>query len=147
MDPYAVLGLQSGASAEEIRRAFRRMAAKWHPDRNPGDKRAASIFKEASAAYELLTNPRKPLAGAPPQASRPAHGSYAAPPPPFVRRGKKKKRSQTWTVPPAPPVAPGTSVPVKPDVKLGSVPLADVPPWMARFRTFGPDQRDDLDRR
>lgn len=139
MDPYAVLGLQSGASAEEIRRAFRRMAAKWHPDRNPGDKRAAEIFKEATAAYELLTNPRRPLDSGPKQASRP---TTTTPMPPFGRGRKKKRGQRTWTVPPA-PVVPGSSVPVKPDVKLGSVPLADLPPWMAQFGTF----RKDDDRR
>lgn len=142
MDPYAVLGLQSGASAEEIRRAFRRMAAKWHPDRNPGDKRAAEIFKQATAAYDLLTNPRKPLDGAPRTGSRPTPAPPVVPTPPFVRRGKKKKAPRAWSVPPAPTVAPGSSVPVRPDVKLGSVPIADLPPWMAQFGSF----RKDVDR-
>jgi hypothetical protein len=118
------------------------MAAKWHPDRNPGDKRAAEIFRQASAAYDLLTNPRKPLDSGPQKPSRPAHGAYAAGPAPFVRRGKKKKTPRAWSVPTPPPIPPGSQVPVRPDVKLGSVPIADLPPWMARFGTL----REDVDR-
>jgi hypothetical protein len=53
-DPYSVLGLPWGASADSIREAFRRLAFRLHPDRNPGDSRAEAQFKLVSAAYQRL---------------------------------------------------------------------------------------------
>lgn len=53
-DPYATLGVARTASQDEIRKAYRKLAKKWHPDLNPGDKSAADRFKEISAAYEIL---------------------------------------------------------------------------------------------
>lgn len=58
-DPYAVLGLQRGASAEEIKRAYRRLARRHHPDLNPGDAASEERFKELTAAYELLSDPKR----------------------------------------------------------------------------------------
>ena len=59
-DPYKVLGVSRSASKEEIHKAFRSLAAKYHPDRNPDDKEASSImFKEASAAFEILGDDEK----------------------------------------------------------------------------------------
>ena len=55
-DYYEVLGTQKGASAEEIKKAYRKMAMKYHPDRNPGDKEAEEKFKEAAEAYEVLSD-------------------------------------------------------------------------------------------
>ena len=58
-DYYEVLGVNKGASAEEIRKAYRKAAMKYHPDRNPGDKTAEEKFKEAGEAYEVLSEEDK----------------------------------------------------------------------------------------
>jgi len=59
VDYYAVLGVAPGASDEEIRRTYRRLALQWHPDRNRGDARAEERFKEISEAYAVLMDPAK----------------------------------------------------------------------------------------
>ncbi len=58
-DYYEVLGVAKTADAEEIKRAYRRLAMKHHPDRNPGDAEAEKAFKEAAAAYEVLSDDQK----------------------------------------------------------------------------------------
>ncbi|ATP57227.1 molecular chaperone DnaJ [Pedobacter ginsengisoli] len=58
-DFYDVLGVTKSASAEEIKKAYRKLAIKFHPDKNPGDKAAEDSFKEAAEAYEILSNPEK----------------------------------------------------------------------------------------
>ncbi len=58
-DYYAALGVKKGASAEEIRKAFRKLARKYHPDVNPGDKSAEEKFKTLSEANEVLSDPKK----------------------------------------------------------------------------------------
>lgn len=58
-DPYKALGVARDASAEDIRRAYRKLAKKHHPDLNPGDKAAEDRFKSISAAYELLSDSEK----------------------------------------------------------------------------------------
>jgi molecular chaperone DnaJ len=57
MDLYIVLGLQRGATVVEIKRAYRRLARRYHPDINPGDREAAARFHDVVAAYETLTDP------------------------------------------------------------------------------------------
>ena len=58
-DYYGTLGLGQETSEEEVRRAYRRLALQWHPDRNAGDPRAAERFKEISEAYAVLVDPAK----------------------------------------------------------------------------------------
>ncbi len=58
-DPYEILGVAKTASADDIRKAYRKLAKKLHPDLNPGDKNAEEQFKEVSAANDLLSDPEK----------------------------------------------------------------------------------------
>ena len=68
-DPYKVLGVSPDASDEDIKKAYRRLAKKYHPDLNPGDKVAAQKMQEVNAAYEQIKNPEKASQG-------PGHGGY-----------------------------------------------------------------------
>src|ERR1700731_623989 len=58
-DYYEILGVKKSASAEEIRKAFRKLARKYHPDVNPGDKSAEEKFKGLSEANDVLSDPKK----------------------------------------------------------------------------------------
>ena len=66
-DPYKVLGVSPDASDDEIKRAYRQLAKKYHPDLNPGDPVAAKKMQEINAAYEQIKNPEK---------AQPAGGGY-----------------------------------------------------------------------
>ena len=67
-DPYKILGVSPDASDEEIKRAYRALAKKYHPDLNPGDPVAAKKMQEVNAAYDQIKNPDK--------AQRPGQGNY-----------------------------------------------------------------------
>ena len=59
LDPYQVLGVGRDASADEIKNAYRRLARQYHPDVNPGDPKAESVFRRVSLAYDVLSDPDK----------------------------------------------------------------------------------------
>lgn len=58
-DFYEILGVTKSANEEVIKKAYRKLAMQYHPDKNPGDKAAEDKFKEAAEAYEVLSNPDK----------------------------------------------------------------------------------------
>ena len=58
-DYYTVLGIKQGSTEDEIKKSYRKMAMKYHPDRNPGNKSAEEQFKVIQQAYEVLSDPRK----------------------------------------------------------------------------------------
>ena len=58
-DFYDILGVSKNATSDEIKKSYRKLALKYHPDRNRDDKTAEKKFKEISAAYEILKDPQK----------------------------------------------------------------------------------------
>ena len=58
-DYYEILSVRRDAENGEIKKAYRKLAMKYHPDRNPGDKEAEASFKECTEAYEVLSDPEK----------------------------------------------------------------------------------------
>ena len=57
MDFYVILGLEPGATRADIKRAYRRLARRYHPDINPGDRAAEALFRQIAEAYETLSDP------------------------------------------------------------------------------------------
>jgi molecular chaperone DnaJ len=70
-DCYEVLGVSRSASDDELKKAYRKLAMKYHPDRNPGDKEAEELFREASASYQILSDPERRA-----QYDRFGHGAF-----------------------------------------------------------------------
>lgn len=75
-DPYKVLGIGRDASDDEIKRAYRQLAKKYHPDRNPGDAEAARKMQEINAAYEQIKNPEKSYHSRQSQSGYDSYGPY-----------------------------------------------------------------------
>ena len=75
-DPYRVLGVSPDASDEEIKKAYRKLANKYHPDLNPGDEAAAKKMQEINAAYEQIKNPEKTTSNPGGQSYDPFGGYY-----------------------------------------------------------------------
>ena len=72
-DPYKILGVSRDASDEEIKKAYRALAKKYHPDRNPGDAEAARKMQQINDAYEAIKNPDKGYTGS---YQRQSYGGY-----------------------------------------------------------------------
>ena len=104
-DYYEVLAVEKAASIEEIKKAYRKMAVKYHPDKNPGDKAAEDKFKELGEAYEVLCDAQKRAADeAEPRQRRIARGEHHRPsrPPGKLRRDARRIVADGEHVPHAP---------------------------------------------
>src|SRR6202047_2691214 len=84
-DYYQTLGVERGADADEIRKAYRKLARKHHPDLNPGDKSSEDRFKNVQEAYDILSDPKKKQMYD--QVGFYSDSGFAAPPPGSSKRG------------------------------------------------------------
>ena len=111
MDLYIVLGVRRSASAEDIRRAYRRLARRFHPDINPGDGEAAARFRDILSAYETLVDPerrrRYDHGEPPPAAPRLPPASPASTSPRVSTPSARRPSVISSAAPCSPPVAPG----------------------------------------
>lgn len=89
-DPYSVLGIDHDATDDEIKQAYRRLAKKYHPDRNPGDQEAARKMQEVNDAYDQIKNPEKYSRNAGPSGGNP-YGGYD----PFGGYSRQQTREST----------------------------------------------------
>jgi curved DNA-binding protein len=115
-DPYQILGVSRGASPEEIKKAYRRLAKQHHPDRNPNDKSAEQRFKEVQAAYEVLGDAQR----------RAQYDQFGA--------GGPTPAYQTWTTGPGGPFSGG-------DVSFDFSSLGDLTGIFEQFFNRGGGQR------
>ena len=84
-DYYEVLGVEKSATDQQIKSAYRKLALKFHPDRNPGDHKAEEAFKEAAEAYSVLADAQKRAASSPARPTAKAPVAPAAPAAPAAK--------------------------------------------------------------
>jgi curved DNA-binding protein CbpA len=139
-DPYAILELPWGASEHEVRQAFKRLALRYHPDRNGGSAEAEARFKLLSAAYQRLKSAGFRLPGPPPRAAR-----DAPPPGPSASRASWRRdegftdaEESAWEPPPRPEFWPdGARIhyPTQREIDelMRSVNRSEAPSWFRRW--------------
>lgn len=126
-DHYAMLGVSRTVKPSEIRKAYRKLALKWHPDRNAGNKSAESRFKEISEAYEVLSDSSKrakydALCATAPRPTVPLQRD-GMPVPDFVARAQARRQATFRTG----PIEAGKRYVVRGVFSTGPVQLKDMP--------------------
>jgi len=132
-DHYSTLGVSRTASPSEIRKAYRKLAFKWHPDRNAGDKFAESKFKQISEAYDVLSNTSKrakydALRATAPRPTAPLRPG-GTPVPDFVARAQARHKAGTT-------FRTGPLEVVRGVFSTGPVQLKDMPQVPLSFKKF-----------
>jgi DnaJ-class molecular chaperone len=124
-DHYALLGIARDAGADEIRRAYRRLASRLHPDRNPGDPHAEARFRDVTEAYAVLSDTAKRTAYDARASSVPAVGAavFVSSAKPRGRRGRAEVAAEFRNA-----MKPGTMYEVRTtEVRVGPVPVVSAP--------------------